>query len=291
MRRLTTAALIALSLLSAEPTADLWLGGDVYLGSGVEQPLTRLAPQLERAAGIVNLEGPVGSVPPPGDAGLRLLNAPTALRALAQAGVRVAGIANNHSADAGPKGAAQTRVALGQAGILPAGAGALELKGVRIAVTAHDLTGGVPAQLEDELRRARGGADVLVSTFHVTGPALYLPSSELRAAVEIAARVGAQVIASHGTHALGPVERRGGSVIAWGLGNLIFNCDCTDDRDALVLRVRLARSGVVSAEVIPIRAGLRGEGAVPAPDGPLLLDLLEGLGSHFLQRGEDRARF
>jgi poly-gamma-glutamate capsule biosynthesis protein CapA/YwtB (metallophosphatase superfamily) len=283
--------LIALSLIAVDPAADIWIGGDVYLGSGVPRALSALAPQLEGAAGIVNLEGPVAPSPAPGDAGLRLFNSAGALRQLTEAGVRVAGIANNHAGDAGPGGPIQTRRALEQAGILPAGPAVLELKGLRVAVTANDLTAGAPPDLEAELRKARRSADVLVSTFHVTGPSLYLPSKELKAAVEIAARAGAQVIASHGTHAVGPVERRGGTVIAWGLGNLVFNCDCTDERDGLVLRVRVSRAGVVSADAIPVRAGLHGEAAAAAPDAPQLLDLLEGLGSHLLQRTSDRARF
>jgi poly-gamma-glutamate capsule biosynthesis protein CapA/YwtB (metallophosphatase superfamily) len=284
--------MILLSVAAAEPTAELWIGGDVFLGAGVPSALKRLAPQLEGAAGIINLEGPVGSAPARRDAGLLLLNAAGGLEDLAKAGVRVAGIANNHAGDSGPEGGAQTRRALEKAGILPAGfAALLEVNGLKVAVTAHDLSSGVPPNLASELERARRGADVLVSTFHVTGPALYLLSAELKEAVEVAANAGARVIASHGTHTLGPVERRGGVVTAWGLGNLVFNCDCTDERDGLVLRVRLSRAGVVEAAAIPIRAGLRGEGAAPAPDAAQLFDLLESLGSRLQKREADRARF
>ena len=57
----------------------------------------------------------------------------------------------------------------------PAGAALLDLGGTRVALTAHDLEHGVPADLAADLARARGGADVLVATFHVTGPASVLP--------------------------------------------------------------------------------------------------------------------
>lgn len=243
-----------------------------------------------RGAGIVNLEGPVAPAPAPGP-GLRLVNPLHAPAVLAAAGVRVAGVANNHAADAGP---ADLRAPLLAAGLLPT-AGAdfalLDLDGLRVAVTAHDLTDGPPAAYAADLARARAAADHLVVTLHVTGPASYLPRPELRAAVEQAVAAGATVVAAHGTHAIGPVERRGRAVIAWGLGNLVFDCDCTREDEALVLEVGLDRDGVPHAAVVPIRAGLDGASASPAPDPAGVLDLLEALGGAPLTRRGPRASF
>src|SRR5262249_46107783 len=151
--------------------------------------------------------------------------------------------ANNHSADAGPAGAVQTARWLSKRGIIPAGGPAgtafLHINDITIAMTAHDLTHGVPPHLADELKAARSDADVLIATFHVTGPPSYLPRPELRRAVETAYQAGAGVIAAHGTHAIGPLERRDHAVIAWGLGNVAFACDCTHEEDAILLRVRV----------------------------------------------------
>ncbi len=153
--------------------AQIWLGGDVFLGRGEGAPLRPLA--ALSGVGIVNLEGPVGlpAVFP------RLTHAPAALGQLRAAGIRVAGIANNHSANTNEPDGATTARALREAGVLAAGlsAGAamLELDGMRVAVTAHDLSRGVPARLAKDLREARARADLLVATFHVAGPSLYLP--------------------------------------------------------------------------------------------------------------------
>jgi len=78
-------------------------------------------------------------------------------------------------------------------------------------------------------------------------------------------------------------------VIAWGLGNLLFDCECTRERDGLVLRVELEGRRVARVEVIPVDAGLLGEAARPAHNPALVLDLLEAIGSQGLMREGDRA--
>jgi hypothetical protein len=272
---------------------ELWIGGDVHRGDGAQGGLDPISGALAGATGIINLEGPIGDAPAPGE-GVRLANAPSSIAALYSAGVRVAGIANNHAADRGPRGPSETAAALRAGGVLPAGGPAgpavLAINETRVVITAHDLGGGVPAGLSSELAGARALGDVLLSTFHVTGPPSYLPRPELRAAVDIALAAGARVIAAHGTHALGPVERRGGAVIAWGLGNLLFACDCTDEVDGLILRVSIDRDEV-RARIIPIDAGLRGGDARNGHNPGLILDLLDALGSSPLRREASAASF
>jgi hypothetical protein len=201
----------------AEKTAVLWLGGDVNLGDGGKGQLQGITGMVQGAAGIVNLEGPVAQLQP-STGTLKLWNSPQALSELAALNVCVAGIANNHDGDAGESGLQASASQLRARRISPAGGVAgfalLNIDGINIAVTAHDLTDGVPQGLAEDLAAARRQSQVLVSTFHVTGPASYLPRPELRQAVEIAYRAGANVIAAHGTHALGPVERRDHAVIA-----------------------------------------------------------------------------
>jgi poly-gamma-glutamate synthesis protein (capsule biosynthesis protein) len=273
---------------------ELWLGGDVHLGEQTTARLDAVAPLVAGAAGIVNLEGPVGEPPPPAGSTLRLSNSSGALPGLRAAGVRVVGIANNHAADRGPEGPGDTVRSLADRGLLaaggPAGVAALEVQGRRVVVSAHDLSKGAPTTLASELESARSQGDLLVATFHVTGPPSYLPRPELRTAVEVAVRAGARVIAAHGSHALGPVERRGASVIAWGLGNLLFSCDCTDDRDGAILRVH-SDDERLQATIVPIDAGLKGEPARPARDPELILDLLVALGSSPLERRSGSALF
>jgi poly-gamma-glutamate capsule biosynthesis protein CapA/YwtB (metallophosphatase superfamily) len=292
---ISAANLSSVHIQTDENSADLWLGGDVNLGDGGHGQLSGISGIVQGAAGIVNLEGPVAEQRQLKTHGLQLWNAPSALKEISEVNAKVAGIANNHSADAGALSAKQTVRQLRAHGILPAGgptgAALLKLNGVSIAVTAHDLTRGVPPGLAADLAAARKQADVLVATFHVTGPPSYLPRPELKRAVEIAYRAGAQIVAAHGTHVLGPVERREHGVIAWGLGNVAFACDCTNEQEALLLRVRVASGKVVHAEVIPIQAGIHGGPAEPAPDAAGIFDLLEAIGSSKLDRKGSVAEF
>jgi poly-gamma-glutamate capsule biosynthesis protein CapA/YwtB (metallophosphatase superfamily) len=271
-------------------TIELWVGGDVHLGhEAAGGKLAALAPLVAGATGIVNLEGPIGE-PEPGDNeidGAALVNAPSALSGLGEQGVKVIGIANNHAMDRGSEGEAATIAALSHEGLVPAGRSAgtarLDAGSTRLVVTAHDLASSTHEQLAADLDAARIEGEVMVATFHVTGPPSYLPTGELRQAVELAVRMGAKLVVAHGSHAIGPLERRGDAIIAWGLGNLLFSCPCTDEVDGLVIRATI-EAGRARALVFPIDAGLRGEPVRLGHDPKLCVDLLEALGSSPLTR-------
>jgi hypothetical protein len=277
---------LLLSAADPSPSVRLWLGGDVSLGKNA-RALEGLRPLVAgRGAGVLNLEGPAD--PDPKDSDPRaIFNAPDTLEAERALGVVALGIANNHAGDRGPRGEAATLAAVRAHGMAAVGGGAgaavITQGGVRVAITAHDLTHGVPVSLRQELQAARRGADLLVATFHVTGPPSYLPRPELRQAVELALQVGARAVIAHGSHLVGPIERRGDAVIAWGLGNVAFACACTDVTDGLLLALELG-PGPPTVTLLPIDAGLRGAAAVPARDPAAIFDLLEALGTPHLQR-------
>ncbi len=266
----------------------------MFLGTGGRGALASIAEIVSGAPGIVNLEGPVGDPAGVGGAPFRLLHAASALAELRAAGVVVAGIANNHARDAGGGGAAATVQALAVVGVQAAGGAAgpatIALGPLRVVVTAHDLEAGVPATLAAELAAARRRGDALIATFHVTGPASYLPRPELADAVAIALDAGAAVVAAHGTHELARVERRGRAVIAWGLGNLAFACACTDEQSGALLEVELGPGGVGEAAIVPIDAGLVDGATRAASDPALTFELLEALGSTRLTRRGGRAQ-
>ena len=107
----------------------------------------------------------------------------------------------------------------------------------------------------------------------------------------MAIEAGAKIVVAHGRHAIGPVERRGHLVVAWGLGNLVFACDCTNEREGLVLEMVLRDGDIYSASVIPMEVGLQGEPARVSADPNGVFDLLEGIGSVKLVRQGRKATF
>lgn len=279
---------------------ELWIGGDVHLGvGGLARPLEPLGFLLGEALGVVNLEGPVregvAGDERSGDA-VRLANSSPRLGALAAAGVVAASVANNHALDFGEAGEADTVAAVRAAGLGAVGGSAgpcpIERRDLTpaVVVTSHDLSGpgvllGIASELEEAARHGP-----LISLFHVTGPPSYLPSPLLSQAAEIALSLGARAVVSHGTHAVGPVERRGRQVVAWGLGNLLFACDCTDQRDGAILKLRL-EGDETRATIIPVDAGLRGEPARPSHDAKLMFDLFASIGSSQLTASGESATF
>jgi hypothetical protein len=283
------ALLCSCRTISPPEPVTLWLGGDVFLAYPAPG---RLAPL--RGPGFVNLEGPLH---PQGEHGAQvgervvLLHPAAALPHLHEAGVIATGLANNHRDDAGAEGRAHTRAQVQAHGLLPVeeqgevwvpAAG-----GPRVALTAHAIGETIPDGLLEDLARARQRADALVATFHgVPGPAL-------REAVQLAVQAGARAVAVHGSHELGRVERQGQAVVAYGLGNLLFDCTCTSSTEGLLLQLELFPDGSTGATVFPVEAGLQGAPArhLVGEEGDRALDKLEGLGGTPLVRGEGRAIF
>jgi poly-gamma-glutamate capsule biosynthesis protein CapA/YwtB (metallophosphatase superfamily) len=235
--------------------------------------------------GVVNLEGPIGA-PLRAISASHLVNdarVPTLLRA---AGVGVIGLANNHRADLGAGGVRASVEGIESAGLRAADRGRpahwqTGSTSIRVVVgEAADL-----AQMQSDLKAPAG---VRIAALHVLAPPSYLPARSTRHAVDALLAAGADVVAVHGSHALGPVERRGAAIIAWGLGNLAFDCACTREDEAMILRVWRA-DGAMAGEVVPIRAGLGGRPAARHPDRAGIIALLQGLGSDIDAEGRVRS--
>ncbi len=296
---LPTACTGAWTHADPEPAA-IWFGGDVHVGATARGGLTDIRAMVGHAVGVVNLEGPIADgegyarVTGAGlDEKVDLANPAESGRFLAANGVLAASVANNHAHDGGDRSEPRTIRELRRADVEPFGGDAgharVKVGHFLVALYAHDLG---EDDVVGQIRRELGAPDpstVRVETFHVTGPPSYLPTAALVAAVDEAAHDGADIVVAHGTHVIGPIERRGQTVIAWGLGNLLFDCTCTDKDEAVILRVSL-ESGH-PAEIIPVRAGLGGAPASLATDPAGILDLLEAIGSSPLRKGPKFATF
>lgn len=265
-----------------------WLAGDVNLGpNGGTERVSAVTSQLH-GAGIVNLEGPVGDAAL-GSSDKRLINGPQACAALYDAGVRVAQMVNNHWMDLEAPGVEQTRLELKTAGLLASSETPVfyDAGTVTVAVQSFDLTGGVPVDFLKRLSTVRP----LFLTLHVTAEPLLLPEPELEATTELALDAGVTLIAAQGTHSLAPLQWRGGALVAYGLGNLAFDCDCTDEEDGLALEVQLQPDGgLEDAWVVPVKAGLKGKPAALALDPSFTYQVLKNIGSSRLEPNGTRAR-
>lgn len=278
---------------AAPRVAKLWFLGDVHGGSQLDalfDARSSLAVRLVSETGFVNLEGVVVE-----GAGAsseqRLLNDARVLSTLRRSGVRFASIANNHAHDDGPSGVARSEALVRRADITAIGATRAPVvstvDGVRVAWIAWDLSGGVPSDASATLARARSMAPARVLSLHVSAPPLYTPApASLREAVRLAVANEVSLVVAHGTHTIAPITREARTLVAWGLGNAVFHCDCSRETEGLLLRVELTDNGVARAEVAPLEAGLDGRPLVFGGAEGASFQLLRALGVSTQIHGE-----
>jgi poly-gamma-glutamate synthesis protein (capsule biosynthesis protein) len=270
-----------------EPTVRLLFVGDVMLGRRVAAVVASeptsvfegsrfVVSQADIAVG--NLESPIGSGAP-GVNGDVLVATSDAAALVAGAGFDVMAIANNHAGDAGPSSVTETLAALGEAGVQAVGGGSdldealsplvLEDQGVGIAFLAFDLTGGGPAAgpaapgiarwsteaAQAAVAQARTLADVVVVGLH--GGVEYGPRPDpaLVAIVSAVAGWGVDIVWTQGAHVRYPVETIDPdgdgqpAVVAYGLGNFLFDQRITGTQSGSVLEVIVGRSGALAYRI------------------------------------------
>lgn len=236
-----------------------WFGGDVHFGERGGAALEDL--RLDRRA---RREPRRTDSKQPRPSSAQALNPPDAAARLKAANVIAAGIDNNHALDGDDP--TWTWTAPESVGIAPLG---------HTSTTSAQVDFSKPTSPFWILAASSSTRRPVIALFHVLAEPLYLPDSSLREAVDLAVKSGASAVLAHGSHAIGAVERRGSTVIAWGLGNLAFDCDCTTEDEGLLVRLEVDGRTVTKATAIPVRAGLHGARARLPDDASLDLALLE----------------
>ncbi len=202
---------------------------------------------------------------------------------LGRAGFGIVTLANNHSLDFGAAGLDDTIGALEAAHIQYVGAGHdkaaaeatryLSMKGLKIAWIA--ATGAWPGALDTQdtaaaarapialfdaprllaqIRAARSQADIVIVALHWGEEYQTFAAYWQRAFVEEASQAGADLILGAHPHVLQPFEVVGHTVVAYSLGNFIFDPGWPpESRQSAGLFVSLDKKGVAAAQVIPLQ--------------------------------------
>jgi poly-gamma-glutamate capsule biosynthesis protein CapA/YwtB (metallophosphatase superfamily) len=104
-----------------------------------------------------------------------------------------------------------------------------------------------------EIERLRAaGADIVVVQFHGGFQFAEVKSTFLRRISEAAIDAGADMVISHHPHVLQGVEWYRGHLIAYSLGNLVFDQDFLATFPSAILRVVVAGDEVVEARFLPV---------------------------------------
>lgn len=216
---------------------------------------------------------------------------PSEVDCLTSAGVNVIGLANNHVLDFGPQGLLDTLAALNGAGIAHTGAGAdtetahapviVPVNGLRVAWLAYanvpddSITGfkaislqagpnspgvawGTPDVIARDVANAKQHADLVVVALHSGFEYTPQPNSVQTQLAHAAIDAGAALVLGAHPHVLQGLEFYHGGLIAYSLGNFVFDLDEADLAQyglpsvlSIILRVRLDASGVTGIEVYP----------------------------------------
>jgi poly-gamma-glutamate synthesis protein (capsule biosynthesis protein) len=115
------------------------------------------------------------------------------------------------------------------------------------------------APLQDAILAAREQSDFVVVSVHAGTEYSNVPDATQRRIAETALAAGADAYVGHHAHVVQPVEQRGSQLVAWGLGNFIFDLDEVDlanipePRVSLILNITLTEGqGVTTFEAIPV---------------------------------------
>lgn len=271
------------------------LAGDVHGEAGVRRalaegrnPFDSVAPLLAAAdVAAVNLETAVAEAGTPADKDFTFLADPAILPALADAGIDVVSVANNHARDYGLDALLETVDLARAAGLLPVGAGrnaqeayapaVVEVRGRTIAfvgvsrvlpevswkATIH--APGIASAYEEgaavaAVQAAAAVADHVVVLVHWGSELAPCPDEVQRRLARALVDAGADVVAGHHPHVLQGIAEVGGAVVAFSLGNFAFTNNHAETRRSLVLEVTLGDPASVG--LLPVSIGAD---AVPAP--------------------------
>lgn len=291
------------STTTTEPPREpvvLGFAGDVNMIRGIEarRPLEAVAGLLSAPdLMMVNLETVIGE---PGETGTPPIpkefifrSPPETLDQLAEAGVDVVGLANNHAWDYGPLGAMVTSGYVSASDLVGTGVGANSEEAYRpVFVEVDDRTIGVlsltlvpcdwsadPEAERPEIAYACvrfatttaqalmdlvDGSDIAVVLVHGSEELADCPSIETRQVVTAWMSLGVDVVSVSHPHVLGGVELMGDGVVLWSTGNFAFVNGGGRTARSAIFEVAVGDEGVRDVTIHP--TVLPGGAAAPADE-------------------------
>lgn len=248
---------------------------------GGAAPLASVASLLAAADVTVgNLESPLSSRGVrDGAKDVTFRGDPRGVEGLALAGFDFLSLANNHVLDYGPDALADTTALLDARGIGHAGAGmdraaawrpaTLERNGARVAFLSfsHILPAGFIATdvkpglargrgdmdaVCDAIRAAKREADYVIVSFHWGVEYQDDCNAEQVRDARAAVDAGADMVLSHHPHVIQAVERYNGRLIAYSLGDFVFDHYSRKTGEAFVLQAELGPDGVGAVRIVPV---------------------------------------
>lgn len=222
---------------------------------------------------------------------------PDALPSMAEAGVDIANLANNHGMDFGFEAMLDGKRNLIRVGIAPVGTGAdiieayrpvvVEVNGWTVAVIG---SGGVNPEtgswlaLDDRpgmthgddtesiavaIENAKQTADIVLVTAHWGEQGTTTPRTFERRQAEAWIDAGADGVFGHHQHVLQPLEFYNGRPIAWGLGNFVWQAYPPESKRTAIAQFVFEPDGRIGACLVPVVIERPGHPVVQDPTAPV----------------------
>jgi len=262
---------------------DVMLDRDVKkagLEKGWEWLFAEVAPMLRSMdLTFCNLECPIGSK----GKFINMFQAPQeAIAGITYAGFDVVSLANNHILDYHHEGMQETMAILAANNIAGVGAGGnieearrpviMEVNGIKIGFVAYTEMwfvharepiswqateaelGVVPARLDfvwEDITALRDKVDIIVASFHWGREYEDEPTAEQKALARTAVDAGADLVLGHHPHVLQGIELYKQGVIAYSLGNFVFDQRLPGTQESMILEFTLSKLGVLDMSIHP----------------------------------------
>jgi poly-gamma-glutamate synthesis protein (capsule biosynthesis protein) len=254
---------------------------DLIASAGGAAPLAEVAPTLKAAdVAVGNLESTLsdGGSPAKGK-DVTFRGDPAAIAGLKEAGFDAVSIANNHVLDYGADALADSISLLDEAGITHAGAGkdqaaawkpaSFEANGAKVAYLAfsHIVPAGFIAQpdragmasgrmdmqlVDDAIREAKKNHDYVLVSFHWGVEYEDFANATQEQNAHRAVDAGADMVLAHHPHVIQGVEFYKGRLIAYSLGDFVFDHYSRKTGEAFILNAKLGPNGVEDVTAKPV---------------------------------------
>lgn len=267
------------AILAVTPVHDeivLVAVGDVMLARGVggkirrfgpEYPFSGVADLLELGdVGFCNLECVLSGEARPKSKGFVFKADPTFAHTLRQVGFDLVSVANNHTLDCGIDGLEETIRMLAGTGISPIlGEPTIkEIHGVKIGLLGFNLVDGCKSSgsmicAVEELDKA---SDIVILSLHWGIEYVLSPSTEQLKLAHQLVDAGVDLILGHHPHRIQGIGSYRHGVIAYSLGNFVFDQRDPLGKESVMLLIELTRKSVKRVTIIPaVIVGFRPEKA------------------------------
>ncbi|WP_158599149.1 CapA family protein [Methanohalophilus sp. RSK] len=188
---------------------------------------------------------------------------------LTSAGFNVVFIANNHILEHGEPSLKETKELLQQNGILDVGVAdtkeesrtvsVMEVQGVKVGFLAYCLIGDKtaycsvdnPTEIIEDVKKASSEVDVLIVSMHWGNEFIRKPSPKQVDLGHAIIDAGAKLILGHHPHVLQGVEEYNDGIIAYSMGNFVFDMWQRKMRESMIFSCNISKEGIDDYEILP----------------------------------------